>query len=112
MDHPGSNPGPGVSFTFGDKMNLDTVHGKIFPASPFDFSKSINFMNMFTPTGGEQSMNDLSITKAVYIEDRTMAFKLEDHRTVEKPVLLYTLFSEESINENLESLLLDRINFF
>ena len=93
-------------------MNLNTVQGKIFPASPFDFSKSINFMNMFTPTGGEQTVKDLTITKAVYLEDRTMSFKLEDHGTVEKPVLLYTLFSDDSINENLESELLNRINFF
>ncbi len=41
-----------------------------------------------------------------------MAFKLVDHGTIEKPVLFYTLFSHESINENLQSLLLDRINFF
>ena len=69
-------------------------------------------MNMFTPTEDEQTTKELSITKAVYLEDRTIAFKLEDHGTVEKPVLLYTLFSDNSINENLESLLLDRINFF
>jgi len=93
-------------------MNLNTVQGKIFPTSPFDFSKSINFMNMFTPTEDEQTTKELSITKAVYLEDRTIAFKLEDHGTVEKPVLLYTLFSDNSINENLESELLDRINFF
>ena len=41
-----------------------------------------------------------------------MAFKLEDHGTVEKPVLLYTLFSNKTIDENLKSELLDRIKFF
>jgi DNA-3-methyladenine glycosylase II len=93
-------------------MNLETVHGKLFPVSPFDFSKSIQFMNMFTPTADEQTVEDLSFTKAVYHKNRTMAFKLEDHGTVEKPVLSYTLFSDETIDENLESELLDRIKFF
>ena len=35
-------------------MKVKSVQGKIFPISPFDFSKSINFMNMFAPTNGEQ----------------------------------------------------------
>jgi DNA-3-methyladenine glycosylase II len=93
-------------------MNLETVQGKLFPVSPFDFFKSIQFMNMFTPTADEQTVEDLSFTKAVYHKNRTMAFKLEDHGTVEKPVLSYTLFSYETIDENLESELLDRIKFF
>ena len=48
---------------------------------------------MFAPTGGEQSTNDLSLTKAVYIEDQTLAFRIEDEGTVEKPILKYTLFA-------------------
>ncbi len=93
-------------------MNLEIVQGKLFPVSPFDFSKSIQFMNMFTPTVDEQTVENLSFIKAVYHKNRTMAFKLEDHGTVEKPVLSYTLFSDETIDENLESGLLDRIKFF
>ena len=93
-------------------MKVKSVHGKLLPAAPFDFSKSINFMNMFSPTGGEQTLNDLSFTKAVYIEDQTMAFRLESEGTVEEPVLLYTLFANGSINEDMESGLLNRIKFF
>ena len=93
-------------------MKVQSVHGKLFPVHPFDFSKSVNFMNMFTPTSGEQTLKDLSFTKAVYIEDQTMAFRLESNGTVEEPVLLYTLFSNESITEHIESELLSRIKFF
>jgi hypothetical protein len=39
-------------------MKVKIIQGKIFPTSPFDFSKSINFMNMFTPTNGEQTFNE------------------------------------------------------
>ena len=91
---------------------VQSVHGKLVPVHPFDFSKSINFMNMFSPTSGEQTLHDLSFTKAVYIEDQTMAFRLENNGTVEEPVLLYTLFSRESITDHLESELLNRIKFF
>jgi len=91
---------------------VQSVHGKLVPVHPFDFSKSINFMNMFSPTSGEQTLHDLSFTKAVYIEDQTMAFRLENNGTVEEPVLLYTLFSHESITDHLESELLNRIKFF
>ena len=77
-------------------MKLETIKENFFLLSPFDFSKSIQFMNMFTPTVDEQTMDDLSLTKAVYHKDKTMAFKLEDHGTVEKPVLSYTLFSDKT----------------
>jgi hypothetical protein len=64
------------------------------------------------PLQGEQTLKDLSVAKAVYLEDQTMAFRLENEGTVEKPVLLYTLFAHESITEDMESELLDRIKFF
>lgn len=44
-------------------MKVKSVQGKIFPISPFDFSKSINFMNMFAPTNGEQTFNDQSLPR-------------------------------------------------
>jgi DNA-3-methyladenine glycosylase II len=93
-------------------MKVYSIQGKLFPEAPFDFSKSMNFMNMFAPTSGEQTINDLSFTKAVYLEDQTLAFKLENEGTVEKPVLSYTLFAHQAITENIKSELLDRITFF
>ena len=69
-------------------------------------------MNMFTPTKGEQTLNNQSFTKAVYIEDQTLGFKLEDHGTVEKPVLIYTIFSDKTLEDDIKSELLDRINFY
>ena len=93
-------------------MKVKTIQGKIFPTSPFDFSKSINFMNMFPPTTGEQTSDNQSFTKAIYLKDQTMAFKLEDEGTIEKPVLSYTIFSSKTIEEDIESELIDRIKFY
>ncbi len=67
---------------------------------------------MFAPTVSEQSTNDLSLTKAVYIEDQTIAFRIEDEGTVKKPILNYTLFANKNISESVKTELLDRIKFF
>ena len=93
-------------------MKVKSIKGKIFPTSPFDFSKSINFINMFTPSEGEQILNEQSLTKAVYIKDQTIGFKLTDHGTVEKPVLSYTIFSDKTIKDDIKSEILNRIKFY
>lgn len=93
-------------------MDIQKVQGTLHPTAPFDFSKSLSFATMFTPAGGEQTISGLSLTKAVYVEDRTMAFTLEEQGTVDNPVLSYNLFSYEEINKKIESELLDRIDFY
>lgn len=93
-------------------MKLHTLQGKLFPIPPFDFSKSLNFADMFTPAGGEQFILGLSFTKAVYLENQTLGFRLENDGTVDEPVLSYTLFSEHEIREKIKSELLDRIKFY
>lgn len=67
---------------------------------------------MFTPTGGEQNISNVSFTKAVHVEDQTVAFKLVDNGTIEKPVLSYTLFSVDDINNETKFEILDRIKFY
>lgn len=91
-------------------MKLYTLQGKLFPTPPFDFSKSLHFAGMFTPTEDEQTISGFTFTKAVYLENQTLAFRLEDEGTVGEPVLSYTLFAYEKIET--ESALLDRIKFF
>lgn len=88
-----------------------TFQGKLFPKPPFDFSKSLDFVGMFSPSEGEQTVSDLSFTRAIYLENQTLAFRLKDESTVSKSVLSYTLYSSEEINEEMKSALLDRIKF-
>jgi DNA-3-methyladenine glycosylase II len=93
-------------------MMPHNIQGKLFPKPPFDFSKSLNFVGMFVPIGGKQAISGLSLTKAIYLENRTLAFRLKAEGTVSEPVLSYTFFSYEEINEEAKSALLDRIRFF
>ncbi len=88
------------------------MQGKLFPTPPFDFSKSLHFAGMFAPTEGEQSISDASFTKAIYLGNQTLAFRLEAEGTIEEPILSYTLFAHDKINNKIESALLDRIKFF
>lgn len=93
-------------------MVFHNVQGKLFPKPPFDFSKSLDFIGMFAPMGCEQFISSLSFTKAVFLENRTLAFRLKDEGTVSKPILSYTLYSYEEVSEKIRSALLDRIKFF
>jgi DNA-3-methyladenine glycosylase II len=94
------------------EMILHSFQGELFPRAPFDFSKSLDFLGMFTPSEGEQTVSGLSFTRAIYLENQTLAFRLKDEGTVSKPVLSYTLYSYEEINEETKSAVLDRIRFF
>jgi DNA-3-methyladenine glycosylase II len=105
-------PAPALHITLVRILKVKTVQGKLFPTAPYDFSKSINFMDMFLPSSGEQTTNNSSFTKAVYLQGNTLAFKLENKGSVEKPALLYTFFSENEMNRDLITELIDRINFF
>ena len=93
-------------------MTIYESSGKLFPNPPFDFSKSLNFAVMFTPTSDEQSISNLSLTKAVYIKNMTMAFKVEDIGTVEKPVLSYNLYAYDEIRDEIKFEVLERIKFY
>ncbi|HTX61334.1 MAG TPA: hypothetical protein VMC48_03420 [Methanobacterium sp.] len=86
--------------------------GKLFPKAPFDFKKSLEFINRFTPAADEQTVHIKSFTKAVYLEDQVLAFKIEDRGQVEEPELYYTFYSEDEINKKIKTELEDRISFY
>ena len=93
-------------------MTIYESSGKLFPNPPFDFSKSLNFAITFTPTSDEQNISSLSLTKAVHIKNMTIAFKIEDIGTVDKPVLSYTLYAYDKISDEIKFEILERIKFY
>ena len=93
-------------------MTIYKISGKLNPKPPFDFSKSLSFAGMFSPTSDEQAISKSSLTKAVYLKNMTMAFKVEDIGTVEKPVLSYTLYAYDEIRDEIKFELLERIKFY
>ena len=87
-------------------MTLHCLQGELFPRFPFDFSKSLDLVaksldlvGMFAPSEGNRRVSDLSFTRAIYLENQTLAFRLKEESAGSKPVLSYTLYSYEEISE-------------
>ena len=92
--------------------NLHSITGKLAPKAPFDFAKMLGFLRAFSPTEGEQALAASSVTKALTLHGRAVAFGLRSAGTVEEPRLAYTLFSEQPLSEEEHAAAADRIRFF
>ncbi len=96
-------------------MTLDRLHsitGTLTPRVPFDFAKTLGFLYGFGPTAGEQALAVDSVTKALTLQGRAVAFQVRSTGTVEQPALAYTLFSEQPLSEAEKVAVTDRIGFF
>ncbi|QBD79626.1 DNA-3-methyladenine glycosylase 2 family protein [Ktedonosporobacter rubrisoli] len=91
---------------------LSTVSGELFPQEPFDFNKTLAFLQAFPPTAGEQALAPATLTKAVSIHGRAVAFKIQATGTIEEPRLTYTLYTEQPLSKHEQQLILERIRFF
>ncbi len=92
-------------------MKLQTVEGKLYPENPFDFNKSLSFIDRFFPSEDEYWIDEISLSTAIQVGNSTVGFRIESVGTVEKPVLNYHLFSTE-IDKDLTDRIIDRITFF
>lgn len=92
--------------------SIQTVTGALTARPPFDFSKTLAFLGAFSPTAGEQTLEPESITKAVTVNGRAVAFTLRSAGTVEAPRLAYTLASEQPLSDEEHAAVADRICFF
>ncbi len=96
-------------------MTLNRLHsitGTLTPRAPFDFAKTLGFLYGFGPTAGEQALAPDSVTKALTLQGRAIAFQVHSTGTVEQPALAYTLFSEQPLSEAEHAAAADRIGFF
>ncbi len=89
-----------------------TTTGVLNPTPPFDFVKTLAFLEGFMPTKDEQAIVQHSLTKAIIVEGWPVAFRLSSIGTIEKPQLAYTLFTKEPITGEVKDAALDRITFF
>lgn len=92
--------------------SITTIEGTLTPHAPFSFSKTLQFVSDFTPTEGEQTVTANSITKAITLHGRAVAFHVRELGSVEEPCLAYTLFTEQPLNDTEHEALRDRISFF
>jgi DNA-3-methyladenine glycosylase II len=60
----------------------------------------------------DQTVSELSMTKAVRVGGRAIVFQLRPTGTIKMPGLKYTLFSDHPFSRGLTEVVLDRVSFF
>jgi DNA-3-methyladenine glycosylase II len=93
-------------------MDLHTASGALTPAAPFDFEQSLDFLGMFLPTQGEQTLAPRTLTKAVMIDGQPVVFRVAGTGSADAPRLEYTLFAEAPITPAMQAAAADRIGFY
>src|SRR5579859_3158852 len=86
--------------------------GTLTPVAPFDFHRSLGFVEMFSPNAGEQHIAAQQLTKAVMVAGQPLAFVVKSSGSLEQPRLDYTLYADQPISADLKSAALDRIRFY
>jgi len=86
--------------------------GTLAPTPPFDFDKSLHFINRFGPMAGEQAMSGRALTKAVFVGGQVIVFQVEPAGSAEQSWLAYTLQAERAIDSATQRAAEDRIAFF
>jgi DNA-3-methyladenine glycosylase II len=94
-----------------------SVTGKLSPRAPFDYTKTLSFLYGFGPTGGEQAFTGQTLTKAIMLNERAVAFEVwsEEQGTPgagSSEKLAYRLSSEQPLSEEEHAALVDRMRFF
>ncbi|MEO8288891.1 MAG: DNA-3-methyladenine glycosylase 2 family protein [Chloroflexota bacterium] len=93
-------------------MAQHRVTGQLKPVPPFDFTKSLEFLGIFSPTMGEQTLEEQSLTKAISSGGQVAAFTVRSVGSVKDPLLEYKLVSDEPIGDDLQQKAADRIGFY
>lgn len=93
-------------------MALYSNTGILTVAPIFDFAQSLAFARGFSPTYDEQVVTATSLTKAIMIGERCIAFRVEDAGSAEAPMVRYTLFAEEPLDEAIQQQAAEQISFF
>jgi DNA-3-methyladenine glycosylase II len=87
---------------------LYTLTGGLAPRLPFDYDRTLAFLGAFSPTAGEQGIAESSITKAITLHGRPVAFEVNGSG----PELTYTLYSQAPLSAADHVALSDRMRFF
>src|SRR6266704_3257495 len=80
--------------------NLYSEEGFLSPKSPFDFSKSLDFLRAFTAMRDDQKIDELSLTSAVCIGGQTIVFNVRSTGLIKSPRLKYALSSEDQTSNH------------
>jgi DNA-3-methyladenine glycosylase II len=89
---------------------LHSRTGTLPTKPPFDFEKSLRFMEEFRPMSGEQGVSERALTKALMVDGRTVVFRVSAGRG--GAGLYYELFSDTLLGDELAERVARQISFF
>ena len=90
---------------------MHSKSGTLDAVQPFDFQRSLSFLQGFGPMGGEQSVGAGQVTKAIMVEGQTVVFRVERGEE-DGSKLGYELFSDSPLTDSVADSLVRRISFF
>jgi DNA-3-methyladenine glycosylase II len=91
---------------------MHQVHGILTVISPFDFSKSLDFLGHFRPAMGQQIIHEGELTKAASLNRQVFVFQVRSIGTMDQPQVAYTLFSTDEISDAFHATVRDNLSFF
>jgi DNA-3-methyladenine glycosylase II len=91
---------------------MHQVHGILTVTTPFDFSKSLDFLGHFRPAMGQQIINEGVLTKASSLNGQVFVFQVRSIGTMEQPQIAYTLFSADEISDAFHATVRNNLSFF
>ncbi len=83
-------------------MTLYQEFGELHPLPPFDFNRSLAFLNGFEPTQQEQVLGAGILTKAASVNGQAVVYELRSTGTIMDPCLSYNLYSEQNLTREVE----------
>jgi len=89
---------------------LHSRSGHLDATPPFDFAKSLRFIEGFRALRGEQGTSEGMLTKAVMVDGQTTVFRVSAER--EKGGVYYELLSDLPLNDRLTERVADQVSFF
>lgn len=89
-----------------------TKEGILLPKKPFDFEKTLTFINGFPPSIEEQEVKSQTLKKATIIGDEIIVFELKSRGNIESPHLFYRLYSQNNLSSDVETKTINRITSF
>jgi DNA-3-methyladenine glycosylase II len=84
----------------------------LHPTPPFDFNKSLDFLEGFSPTRDEQSLSARVLTKAIMVAGQPVVFQVRSSGTVAAPRLDVTLHAAQPLEAAALASARDRLSFF
>lgn len=88
---------------------MNRAEGSLRAVRPFEFQRSVDFVQRFSPMTGEQTAAEGTITKALMVDGEVVIFRVMSPPG--SPELSYQLFAEESIDERTNRDIAKRIAF-